>query len=105
LGNRQIVVGRELTKAHQEFMRGSATELAQRLDSPRGEFTVVVGPMEVTEKPVLETSDEALADIFWHITETAGIGRRAAITRVAREHGRTAREVYLAVEKHKKSPT
>jgi hypothetical protein len=61
--------------------------------------------MEVTEKPVIETSDEALAAVFWQITENAGIGRRAAITRVAREHGRTAREVYLAVEKHKKSAT
>jgi 16S rRNA (cytidine1402-2'-O)-methyltransferase len=103
LGDRQIVVGRELTKAHQEFLRGSATELSRRLDSPRGEFTVVVGPLEVVDKKVVDVSDETLADLFWQITETSGIGRRAAISRVAREHGRSAREVYLAVEKHKKS--
>ena len=102
LADRPIVVGRELTKAHQEFLRGTAFELSQRLDSPRGEFTVMVGPLEVIEDTRVPVDDEALADEFWRITELGGIGRRAAINRVAKAHGRSAREVYIAVEKHKK---
>jgi 16S rRNA (cytidine1402-2'-O)-methyltransferase len=42
LGERQIVVGRELTKSHQEFIRGTAREVASSLTNLRGEFTVVV---------------------------------------------------------------
>ncbi|MGE0446514.1 MAG: 16S rRNA (cytidine(1402)-2'-O)-methyltransferase [Vicinamibacterales bacterium] len=103
LAERPIMVARELTKAHQEFLRGSASALAQRLHSPRGEFTIVVGPIEVVEDTHVEVSDEVLASEFWRITETGNLGRRAAINRVAKEHGRPAREVYLAVEKHKKS--
>ncbi|MEQ1575230.1 MAG: 16S rRNA (cytidine(1402)-2'-O)-methyltransferase, partial [Vicinamibacterales bacterium] len=45
LGNRQIMVGRELTKIHQELLRGPAGAVLEALTSARGEFTVVVGPM------------------------------------------------------------
>ena len=44
LGKRPIIVGRELTKLHQEFYRGTSESVAASLSSPRGEFTVVVGP-------------------------------------------------------------
>ena len=103
LGDRQIVAGRELTKAHQEFLRGTASELAQRLEAPRGEFTIVIGPVEAVESKPETVDDQTLAQEFWHITENGGVGRRAAINRVAKSHGRSAREVYLAVERHKQS--
>src|SRR5687767_6742517 len=43
-GERPIMLGRELTKLHQQFLYGTAADLASRLTNPRGEFTVVVGP-------------------------------------------------------------
>ena len=44
LGDRAALVGRELTKAHEELLRGTLSELAERLDrdAPRGEFVIVV---------------------------------------------------------------
>ncbi len=44
LGERPIMIGRELTKVHQEFIRGTAAEFDRPVAVPRGEFTVVVGP-------------------------------------------------------------
>jgi 16S rRNA (cytidine1402-2'-O)-methyltransferase len=103
LGNRQIVVARELTKVHQEFLRGTATELAGRVRDPRGEYTVVVGPagkmMAARELPV---SDGELANEFWRTTENAGLDRRAAVAALARKYARPAREVYAAIERAKK---
>jgi 16S rRNA (cytidine1402-2'-O)-methyltransferase len=103
LGDRPIVVGRELTKAHQQFLRGTATTLSAALVSPKGEFTIVVGPKPTSEISPVPVSEEVLADAFRQMTEQSGLGRRAAINRVAKEHGRSAREVYLAVEHQKKS--
>ena len=42
----RVVVARELTKLHEEFVRGSAAELAARYatTSPKGEVTIVVSP-------------------------------------------------------------
>jgi 16S rRNA (cytidine1402-2'-O)-methyltransferase len=44
--DRRVAVARELTKIHEEFVRGTLAEAAEhfRLHSPRGEVTVVVGP-------------------------------------------------------------
>src|SRR5262245_37840711 len=45
LGNRQICVARELSKVHQEFVRGDAKTVLESLGTVKGEFTVVVGPL------------------------------------------------------------
>ena len=44
----RVVVARELTKIHETFVRGSATELAARyaVERPKGEVTVIIAPAE-----------------------------------------------------------
>ena len=102
LGNRQIVVARELTKVHQEFLRGSAAEVAARLTGPRGEFTVVVGPADKsTGADQIVPSDEELVAEFGRVTDSTTLSRREAVVAVARKYGRPAREVYAAVERLK----
>ena len=41
-GDRQAVLARELTKIHEEFLRGKISELLEKISEPRGEFVVVV---------------------------------------------------------------
>ena len=45
LGDRDVVIGREMTKLHEEIFRGTVTEAAEYFQKPRGEFTVVVGEL------------------------------------------------------------
>ena len=103
LGKRPIMVGRELTKLHQEFLRGTAGELVERLSDPRGEFTVIVGPVENKEvSSITDVSDDQLAAEFGQSTESGGLGRREAVTSLARKYGRPSREVYAAIERARK---
>jgi 16S rRNA (cytidine1402-2'-O)-methyltransferase len=103
LGNRPIILGRELTKAHQEFVRGIALEVGQGISAPRGEFTVVVAP---AIKPNVDgeilPSDEQVAHDFWLITNNCHVSRRAAVTQVAEKYKRSPKEIYSAVERMKK---
>lgn len=101
LVDRPIVVGRELTKTHQEFLRGTASQLAERLIAPKGEFTLVVGPSLTLVRQDLNVTDTDLVEEFRQLTEHAGISRRSAISQVAKRHGRTSRDVYSAVERLK----
>jgi 16S rRNA (cytidine1402-2'-O)-methyltransferase len=101
LGERQIVVGRELTKVHQEFLRGTAAHVAGLLASPRGEFTVVVGPADKLHVHGEAASDEAVVAEFGRITDIGGLSRREAVVAVAKKFGRPPREVYAAVERAK----
>ena len=102
LGNRPIMVGRELTKIHQEFLRGTASELAASLkDGVRGEFTIVIGPMTKRVGPAETPSDESIAAEFGRMTDCGGSSRRLAITRTARHFGIPTKQVYAAIERTK----
>lgn len=104
LGERPLMVGRELTKIHQELLYGSASELAERLNDPRGEFTIVVGPkpqlsIEVDDMP----DSRAIASEFRHMTDSGQYSRRGAISELARKYGRPSREIYARLEEAKTS--
>ena len=90
--SRPVVLGRELTKIHEEFLTGSAAELRENLaarPSVKGEFVVVIGwaaPAASEEDPPLEDAVEALV--------RGGLPRMEACKRVARDRGISKREVY-----------
>lgn len=91
LGNRPAVVARELTKLHEEFVRGSVSEVREELDSRdavKGEITLLIGKAVRPAEPggSLEEAVER--------HETAGLSRMQAIKAVARERGLGKREVY-----------
>ena len=46
LGDREIVIGREMTKLHEEIFRGTLTEASEHFQKPRGEFTVALAAAE-----------------------------------------------------------
>jgi 16S rRNA (cytidine1402-2'-O)-methyltransferase len=102
LGDRHICVGRELTKKHQEVFRGTMTSVRARITSARGEYTIVLGPLERGEGPAgMASALAGIVDEFHLLTETKGLSRREAIRQVARQAGISARDVYRAVEEAK----
>jgi 16S rRNA (cytidine1402-2'-O)-methyltransferase len=103
LGRRPIALARELTKVHQEFLRGTAESLAETVKRPRGEFTVVIGPSVVEQEPSRALAPSDLAAEFGRLTEGLGYQRRAAISDLARRYGRTSREIYSMLETAKVS--
>jgi 16S rRNA (cytidine1402-2'-O)-methyltransferase len=102
LADRRIVVARELTKRHEEILVGTPEELANRLNPPRGEFTIVVGPPAAAPSDAhVEVSDDVLWADYCALTAQPGIGRRDAVTTLARRYGRSARDIYGALERTK----
>ena len=102
-GNRPIMVGRELTKIHQEFLRGTASELAKGLeDGGRGEFTIVIGPITKNARVTEAPADDDVAQMFGQITDSGALSRRQAISATAKHFGIAARQVYAAIERAKK---
>jgi 16S rRNA (cytidine1402-2'-O)-methyltransferase len=91
--DRPAAAARELTKLHEEVLRGSLGELWARLEArgPRGEFTLVVGGAPAAAAPAAD-----LAGAVARLVE-AGASARDAISEVARSTGTPRREVYQAV--------
>lgn len=94
MGSRPVVVARELTKLHEEFLRGTAAEIRSQLAaraSVKGEITLLIGKGEaiVTDETPLSESVAAL--------EAQGVPRMDAIKQIARERGLSKRDVYKEV--------
>ena len=94
LGSRPAVVARELTKLHQEFLRGTPREIANALAaraSIKGEMTILVGPGAAPiedETPVEDAVARCIAE---------GMSRMDAIKTVARSRGVSKRELYRRI--------
>ena len=92
LGERPVVLARELTKLHEEFLRGTARQVRDQLSSAntRGEMVILIGRGVAglrDDRPL----PEAVADAI-----RGGMDRMDAIKHVARQRGLSKREVYKA---------
>src|SRR5262245_20393332 len=104
LGDRTIVVGRELTKAHEELVRSQISNLLDRFDRPVGEFTIVIDGGQLTESMATEpVGRDSIAAEFGELTESKGLSRRKAAAEIASRHGLTTNTVYSMMEGLKKS--
>lgn len=100
LGNRTAAAARELTKLHEEMIRGSLAELVEyfKEKEPRGEFTLVVDGAGAASPAKKEPEWLHLSPAD-HVAliEAKGAGRKDALREVARLRGISRREVYQAV--------
>lgn len=99
--DREVALARELTKVHEEVLRGTAVSLLARLPEPRGEITVLVAPPSPEAAPATVPTDEAISRAFAELATTSGTGRRGAISALARRYGIPSKEVYAAIERQK----
>jgi 16S rRNA (cytidine1402-2'-O)-methyltransferase len=93
---REAAVCRELTKLHEEILRGSLADLAQHFTShnPRGEFTLVIAG-----SPQGERWQEPRVRELLHELIDKGCKPSEAARRVASQSGWTRKQVYqLALE-------
>lgn len=105
LGNRPAAVARELTKLHEELIRGPMDKILEHFEAnePRGEFTLVVAGATGEETLMEEDASWRRLGPAEHVAalEAEGAGRKEALREVARLRGLSRREVYRAVVEEK----
>lgn len=99
---RPILIGRELTKIHEEFVQGTPEELSVRFPSPQGEFVVMVPPTPADQTAQNLPSDDAVINKFGQLNKiTQFRTKKDAARAVAEELGLTAKQVYTILERNK----
>jgi 16S rRNA (cytidine1402-2'-O)-methyltransferase len=93
LGDRRVAVARELTKLHEEVVRGRISEVLERFGAaaPRGEVVVVLEGASPERIDVADVVAEARTLVG------SGARKREAAAEVARRHGVSANELYRAL--------
>jgi 16S rRNA (cytidine1402-2'-O)-methyltransferase len=91
LGDRRVAIARELTKLHEEVIRGRTSEVLARLPDPglKGELVVV---LEGSRRPEVVDQQELVGEAMALVRD--GMRKRDAASEVARKRGASANAIY-----------
>jgi len=100
LGDRELVVAREITKVYEEFIRGKVSEVLLTLEGRRvkGEVVLLVAPLPEAKK----TDEGVVADLLAHYLHSEMLSVKDAVMRVTQETGESRSSVYETALKMKK---
>lgn len=94
-GARKAVIARELTKIHEEFLRGTLNELTEKISEPRGEFVVLIEG--ATSSPIVEPTED-IVTLVEKLT-AQGLDKKSAMREAAKIFNVSRREIYNALIK------
>jgi 16S rRNA (cytidine1402-2'-O)-methyltransferase len=93
----RVVLARELTKLHEEFLRGTVAEVRAKLagrPSVRGEMVLLLAPVLASDVAVGSIAEEVAA-----LVRSEGLSEMAALKRVAKERGMGKSEAYRELQR------
>lgn len=94
LGDRKISIGREMTKIHEEFIRGKISEVMKKIE-PKGEMVIIVEGAEKSESDIARDSrNEMTLEEHYAYYEGQGLEKKEIIKRIAKDRGVNKNEIY-----------
>lgn len=95
LGDRKIVLAKELTKIHETFIRGTVSEILENIETIKGEFVILVEGSEVSSKEINQKKlGELSLEEHYEMYETQGFAKKEIIKKIAKDRGTNKNEVY-----------
>jgi 16S rRNA (cytidine1402-2'-O)-methyltransferase len=100
--DRHVVIAREVTKLHEEFLRGRAEELLTQLEERgeiRGEITLLIGKADVTSSPTAPR--KTVAQRVQELVRDEKQDEKSALKQAAKEFGLSKSEAYRELQRSK----
>lgn len=95
LEDRKIVVARELTKIHEEFLRGTASEILENYPEPKGEHIILIEGNKIKEETEEQKNiKEMTIEEHYKYYEKQGFIKNEIIKRIAKDKGVSKNEIY-----------
>ena len=98
----RVVVAREITKVHEEFLRGTVAEVKASLSSRervRGEITLLIEAAALTE--VQQAAGQSISTRLKELEGGEGLGEKDALKRLARELGQSKSDLYRELQRER----
>lgn len=89
--SRSVVIARELTKIHEEFIRGKIDEVIEKTKGVRGEIVIIIEKKVVEEKEEIKLNIEEQYEVY----EKEGMNKKDIIKKIAKERELSKNEVYM----------
>ncbi len=94
LENRKIVLARELTKSHEEFIFGTCDELLKKLENPKGEFVIIIEKNENIQNNNLDFLNALSLEEHYNFYINQGLSKNEAIKKIAKDKNVIKNEIY-----------
>ena len=91
LGDRNIVIAKEITKIHERFIRGNVSEILENIGEPKGEYIILIEGEKVEEENDLNGLS---LDEHYKFYECQGLDKKEIIKKVAKDRGVSKNEIY-----------
>ena len=94
LGNRKIVLARELTKIHEEFISGTTEELLSKLENPKGEFVIIIEKNENTRNNNIDFLNNLSLEDHFNFYINQGLSKNDSIKKIAKDRNVNKNDIY-----------
>ena len=89
--NRKVVLAREITKIHEEFIRGNIDTILEKADNLKGEMVLIIeGNLEEKENELNNLS----LDEHYNYYEKQGFSKKDIIKKIAKDRNVNKNEIY-----------
>ena len=92
LQNRKIVIAREITKIHEEYIRGTVDEILGNIDNIKGEIIIVIDKNNIEEKSYL---NNLTLEQHFEFYKDQGLDKKEIIKKIAKDRNVNKNEIYI----------
>lgn len=93
--DRKVVLARELTKIHEEYITGTMQQIEQRIQIPKGEYVIIINKTEKNKKEIqLKELNDLTIEEHYKYYETEGLNKKEIIKQIARDRNVNKNEIY-----------
>lgn len=94
LQNRKIVLARELTKIHEEFIRQDINQLLERIENIKGEMILIIEGNKNTENSENQLNELTLEEHYKYYEEQ-GLEKKEIIKKIAKDRNVSKNDIYM----------
>ena len=94
LEDRKIVLAKEITKIHEDFIYGTAKELLEKLDNPKGEFVILIEKSNIIENSDSDFLNTLTLEEHYNFYEKQGLPKNEIIKKIAKDRKVNKNEIY-----------
>ena len=93
IGNIECVLAREITKIHEEFIRGNISNLLAQIQEPKGEYVILLDLNNLENENEDEISQKTVEEQY-KIYESQGMSKKDIIKQIAKNKNVPKNEIY-----------
>lgn len=95
LGDRNLVLARELTKIHEEFIRDNVRNILSKIDEIKGEFVILIEGNSQSKKDVeLNELNQKTLEEHYNFYQKQGLDKKEIIKKIAKDRNLNKNEIY-----------